>query len=120
MSRFNINTVMWWRRTQSDNEALRERINASEARVLEAQAKIAEVFTTFLTAMAEMSGKSAARTLGIRSGQVRRERKQQQRKSGCRLCADPMVDHLTVEEINLHRTHGTNGGQPVAAVNEDR
>jgi hypothetical protein len=85
-------------------------LTAGFSALMESQAKSSDAITKFYSAVADNASRSAARTLGIRSGAARRARKSAalsaQAPRKCRLCTTGAdTTGLTIAEIEEHRKH---------------
>jgi hypothetical protein len=100
--------------------AMGEAFAKSFAAQIEGNAKIAQVFATFVQSVGEMSIKQAARSLGQRSA-AKREGRRERKPNGqwrrganyqCELCNDPHTANVSVEMIREHRRHAGGGPPP--------
>lgn len=73
-----------------------------------AQAHSIEQNTKFLEMIQGMTARQAARMMGQRSGEVRRERRAARpRPPACALCAQPARRDVTLEMVRIHREHAS-------------
>ena len=104
---------MWWRRPRDQSLVTPDMIGAlstafAEAlkSTFEAQTRSIEQNTKFLDFLQGMSARQAARVIGMRSGEVRRERAAARPKPPkCALCANPMRRDVSIAMIQAHREH---------------
>lgn len=90
--------------------AMGEAFARSFAAQIDGNAKIAQVFSGFISQMGDLSVKQAARALGQRSVLTRTRTKQgkflpKTKTPTCALCADPMTRNVSIESIRAHRAH---------------
>ena len=82
-----------------------------------AQAHSIEQNTKFLEMIQGMTARQAARMMGQRSGEVRRERRAARPKPpSCALCANPARRDVTLEMVRVHREHATEYELPLPPV----
>lgn len=89
--------------------ALGEAFARSFAAQIEGNAKIAGIFSNFISEMGDLSIRQAARAMGQRSAS-KRERNPKgkflaKKKAQCALCDDPWTRNVSVELIKAHRGH---------------
>jgi hypothetical protein len=90
--------------------AMGEAFARSFAAQIEGNAKIAQVFSGFISQMGDLSIRQAARALGQRSAATRTRNPKgkflpKRRATGCELCDDPGTRNVNVQMILRHREH---------------
>jgi hypothetical protein len=96
----------WYRRKRERTIAAEAALTQAQTAFLDAQAKHVQMFTGFLSVVAELSAKRAAAVLGSRGGRKRAmNRANRPPSTQCPICRDPNYPNVTVEMIQEHRRH---------------
>lgn len=105
----------WWSRRKEAQEAslvstLVTAVSQAVAGVLAAQTQQIEQQGKFLGTLQDLNAKSAAKMLGSKGGTTTARRKKEAKKAAlaqqeCVLCANPLHQGTTLEQIAFHRLH---------------
>lgn len=99
----------WWRREPSADliGVLVEAVAKAVAQQFQSGSDLLKQQLEFSKSIGEMNTRAAARALGARGGRKSQEKKRAQRAgaAGCILCVNPMAAPLTIEQIQIHRSH---------------